>query len=115
MTNKFYTESAVISVNIVNMDNKLSGAWVSLPIKKLDFRDFLFTIGNPEKVKIQDYKDNLGLDGLKIGEYMSLKELNELAKKLEKIKNESMINAFNALYEELGNVDNALEHLEYFN
>ena len=89
MTNNFYNETASLSVYIVNLDEyvkgNLVGDWVSLPIKKRDFRDFLFTIGNPEKVKILDYIDNLRLNGLKIRKYKSLKEMNQLAKRMENI------------------------------
>ena len=115
MTNKFYTESAVISIYVVNIgkheDNNLIGAWVSLPIKKRDFRDFLFTIGNPEKVKIHDYKDNLGLDGLEIGKYKSLTKVNQLAKRMESIDT-SEVATFNTLYEALGNFEEALDCFE---
>ena len=105
MTNKFYNEKATLSVYIANLDEyvkgNLIGNWISLPIKKKDFRDFLFTIDNPEKVKILDYKDNLGLKGLKIRKYKSLKEVNQLAKRMEDI-DPSEVNTFNALYDELG-------------
>ena len=72
--NKFYNETAHLSVNIINLteynnNGKLIGGWISLPIKKKDFRDFLFTIGNPEKVKILDYKDNSALDCLELKKY----------------------------------------------
>ena len=116
MTYKFYTENAPISIFVVNInkleDNNLFGAWVSLPIKKKDFRDFLLTIGNPEKVKILDYKDNLGLDGLKIGKYKSLKEMNQLAKRMENI-DPSEVNIFNAIYKASGNFNSALDCLEF--
>ena len=116
MTNNFYNEKATLSVYIVNLDEyvkgNLGGDWVSLPIKKRDFRDFLFTIGNPEKVKILDYIDNLRLNGLKIGKYKSLKEMNQLAKRMENI-DYSEVNTFNALYKALGNFNSALDLLEF--
>ena len=115
MTNKFYNEIATLSVYIANLDEyvkgNLIGDWISLPIKKGDFRDFLFSIGNPEKIKILDYKDNLGLDGLKIGEYKSLKELNQLAKRMESIDPYN-VDALNALYEALVYFEDALDCLE---
>ena len=78
-TNKFYNEKANLSVYVANLEEyvkgKLVGDWVSLPIEEDDFKDFLKTIGNPEEIAIHDYEDNLELDGLKIGEYMSIKEL----------------------------------------
>ena len=114
--NKFYNDTATLSVYIANIDEyvkgNLIGNWISLPIKKKDFRDFLFTIGNPEKVKILDYKDNLGLNGLKIRKYKSLKEVNKLAKRMKNI-DPSEVNALNALYEELGDFESALDYLEY--
>ena len=116
MTNNFYNGKATLSVYIVNLDEyvkgNLVGDWVSLPIKKKGFRDFLFTIGNPEKVKILDYIDNLRLNGLKIGKYKSLKEMNQLAKRMENI-DYSEVNTFNALYKALGNFNSALDLLEF--
>ena len=116
MTNKFYNEAANLSVYIANLDEyvkcNLVGDWVSLPIKKRNFRDFLFTIGNPEKVKILDYIDNLGLNGIEIAKDMSLEELNELGERMEEIS-PSEVNAFNALYEALdGDFEEALDILE---
>lgn len=105
MTNKFYKEKANLSVYIANLDEyvkgDLVGDWVSLPIDEDDFEDFLKTIGNPEKYAIHDYKDNLGLNGIEITQHMSLEELNELGERMEDI-NPSEVNAFNALYEALG-------------
>ena len=115
MTNKFYNEIATLSVYIANLDEynngNLIGDWISLPIKKRDFRDFLFTIGNPEKIKILDYKDNLGLNGLKIRKYKSLKEVNQLAKRIKNI-DPSEINTFNAIYEALGDFELTLDCYE---
>ena len=116
MTNKFYNEIATLSVYIANLDEyvkgNLIGDWINLPIKKRDFRDFLFSIGNPEKIKILDYKDNLGLNGLKIRKYKSLKEVNQLAKRIKNI-DPSEVNTFNALYEASGNFNTALDCLEF--
>ena len=113
MTNKFYNETAHLSVNIINLteynnNGKLIGGWVSLPIEESDFKDFLKTIGNPEEYAIHDYENNLELDGLKIGEYMSIKELNQLAKRIECIEL-CGINIFNALYEALGDFEEAFK------
>ena len=117
MTNKFYNETANLSVNIINLTEynnkgKLIGGWVSLPINKEDFEDFLKTIGNPEKYAIHDYEDNLGLNGIEITKHMSLEELNELGERMEDI-NQSEVNAFNTLYEALeGDFEEALDILE---
>ena len=104
MTNKFYNETATLSVYIANLDEyvkgNLVGDWISLPIEESDFEEFLKTIGNPEKYAIHDYKDNLGLNGIEIAKDMSLEELNELGERMEDI-NPSEVNAFNALYEAL--------------
>ena len=105
MTNKFYNETANLSVNIINLTEynnkgKLIGGWVSLPINKEDFEDFLKTIGNPEKYAIHDYEDNLGLNGIEITKHMSLEELNELSERMGDI-DPSEVDAFNALYEAL--------------
>ena len=104
--NKFYNETANLSVYIANLEEyvkgNLVGDWISLPIEKSDFEDFLKTIGNPEEITYftHDYKDNLGLDGLKIGEYMSIEELNELGGRIENIVS-CEVDALNALYEAL--------------
>lgn len=113
MTNKFYNEKAALSVYVVNLaeydkcnlakdyaNSTPTEGWVSLPINKEDFEDFLKTIGNPEKYAIHDYEDNLGLNGIEITQYMSLEDLNELGERMEDI-NPSDVNAFNALYEAL--------------
>ena len=114
-TNKFYKETANLSVYIANLaeyvKGNLVGDWISLPIEENDWKDFLKTIGNPEEIAIHDYENNLGLDGLKIGEYMSLKELNELAERIESIIPHE-VNIFNALYEALGDFEYALDCLE---
>ena len=113
MTNKFYKKTAALSVYVVNLaeydkcnlvedytNPNPTGGWVSLPINKEDWKEFLKTIGNPEKYAIHDYKDNLGLNGIKITQYMSLEELNELGERMGDI-NPSEVDAFNALYEAL--------------
>ena len=117
MTNKFYNETANLSVNIINLTEynnkgKLIGGWVSLPINKEDFEDFLKTIGNPEKYAIHDYEDNLGLNGIEITKHMSLEELNELGERMGDI-DPSEVDAFNALYEALEeDFEEALDILE---
>ena len=115
MTNKFYNEKANLSVYIANLEEyvkgNLVGGWVSLPIKANDWKDFLKTIGNPEELAIHDYENNLGLYGLKIGEYMSIKELNELGERIENIDT-CNVDALNALYEALGDFEETLDCLE---
>ena len=117
INNKFYNETANLSVYIANLEEyvkgNLVGDWISLPIEKSNFEDFLKTIGNPEEFTFftHDYKDNLGLDGLKIGEYMSIEELNELGGRIENIVT-CEVDALNALYEALGDFERALDSLE---
>ena len=115
MTNKFYNEKANLSVYIANLEEyvkgNLVGDWVSLPIEENDFEDFLKTIGNPEEIAIHDFENNLGLYGLKIKEYMSLKELNELGERIENI-DACDVDALNALYEALGDFEETLACLE---
>ena len=113
MTNKFYKKTAALSVYVVNLaeydkcnlvkdyaNSTPTEGWVSLPINKEDWEEFLKTIGNPEKYAIHDYKDNLGLNGIEIAKDMSLEELNELGERMGDI-NPSEVDAFNALYEAL--------------
>ena len=124
MTNKFYKNTAALSVYVVNLTEydkcnlvedytpcTPTEGWVSLPINKEDWEEFLKTIGNPEKYAIHNYEDNLGLNGIEITQYMSLEELNELGERMGNI-NPSEVNAFNALYEALG--DDFEEALDIF-
>lgn len=63
-TNQFYKEQTPLSVYVTNLEEyvkgNLVGEWISLPIEKSNFEDFLKTIGNPEEIAIHDYEDNLG-------------------------------------------------------
>ncbi len=129
MTNKFYRKDAILSVYVVNLAEYVkynlvedytnpnpTEDWVSLPISKEDWEEFLATIGNPEEYAIHYYENNSGLDGLKIGEYMSLKELNELCERIERIDLYLRgVDTFNALYEVLGDFGKALECFEVEN
>ena len=113
--NKFYKETAPLSLYIANLaeyvKGNLVGDWVSLPIEKSDFEDFLKTIGNPEEIAVHDFENNSGLEGVEIGEYMSLKELNELTERIENI-NIDEIYIVNALYEALEDFEQALDYYE---
>ena len=115
-TNKFYSKDATINIYVANLaeytKGKLVGSWVSLPIEENDWKDFLKTIGNPEEIAIHDFDNNIGLDGLKIGEYESIDKLNDLAERLENIVAYNGINAVNALYEALGDINDALDYFE---
>ena len=115
MTNKFYNEKANLSVYIANLEEyvkgNLVGDWISLPIEENDWKDFLKTIGNPEEIAIHDCENNLGLDGLKIGEYMSIKELNELGERIENIETYNVA-VLNAIYAVLGDLECTLDRLE---
>ena len=124
MTNKFYNENSKLSVYVVNLaeydkynlvedytnPNPTEG-WVSLPINKEDWDEFLTTIGNPEELAIHDYENNLGLYGLKIGEYESIEDLNDLAGRLENLTPYE-ITIVNALDEVLGYFEDALDCFE---
>ena len=114
-TNKFYNDTSALSVYIANLgeytNGKLVGDWISLPIEEDDFKDFLKTIGNPEEIAVHDFEDNSGLEGVEIGEYMSLKELNELAEHIENI-NIDEICIVNALYVALEDFAQALDYYE---
>ena len=96
MTNKFYNENATLSVYVVNLDEydkcnlaedytpcNPTEAWVSLPIEKNDWKDFLKTIGNPEKIAIHDCENNSGFDGFGIKQSANIEDLNKLAEELE--------------------------------
>ena len=117
MTNNFYRKDAIINVYVAdiaeyNNNGNLVGGWVSLPIKKSDFRAFLKTIGNPKRIGINDcYINNSAFNGLKIEDYKGIQELNEVCKRLERI-NPYKVDIFNALYEALRDFNTALDYLE---
>ena len=115
MTNKFYNETAPLNIYAANLEEyvkgNLVGDWISLPIKENDWKDFLKTIGNPEEIAIHDFENNSGIEGVEIGEYMSLTALNELAKRIENI-NIDEIYIVNALYEALEDLELALDYYE---
>ena len=113
--NKFYNETAPLNIYIANLaeynNGKLVGDWISLPIEKNNFKDFLKTIGNPEEYAIHDYDNNIGLDDLEIGEYESVDKLNNLARRLSNITTDK-IHIINALYEALEALELALDYYE---
>ena len=115
MTNILYNKIAPLNIYVANLaeynNGNLVGSWISLPIEKSDFKDFLKTIGNPEEYAIHDFDNNLGLDGLEIGEYENIDKLNALAERLSNIAPDE-INIINALYEALGDFEGALECFE---
>ncbi len=96
MTNKFYRKDATINIYVVNLKQydkcnleedytpcNPTEDWVSLPIGKNDWKDFLKTIGNPEKIAIHDYESNSSFGSLVIKDDTNIEDLNELAKELE--------------------------------
>lgn len=116
MANKFYRKDAIINVYVANLekyeDGNLVGDWVSLPIKKKDFRDFLMTIGKPQRIGIHDcYVNNSAFNGLKIEDYKGIQELNKVCKRMERI-DPYKVDIFNALYKALGDFNTALDCLE---
>ena len=116
MTNKFYRKDAIINVYVANLekyeDGNLVGDWVSLPIKKKDFRDFLMTIGKPQRIGIHDYyENNSAFNGFKIEDYEGIQELNKVCKRMERIE-PYKVDTFNALYEALGDFEETLDCLE---
>lgn len=115
MTNILYSKNAPLNIYVANLaeynNGNLVGSWISLPIEKSDFKDFLKTIGNPEEYAIHDFDNNLGLDGLEIGEYESIDKLNALAERLENI-DPCDADVINALYEALEDFESALECFE---
>ena len=117
MTDKFYRKDAIINVYVAdiaeyNISGNLVGGWVSLPIKKKDFRDFLMTIGSPKRIGINDYCiNNSAFNGFKIEDYKGIQELNAVCKRMERIE-PSKVDIFNTLYEALGDFESVLDYLE---
>ena len=113
--NKFYNEKANLSVYVANLDEyvkgNLVGDWISLPIEKSDWKDFLKTIGNPEEIAVHGYENNLGLDGLRIGKYESIDRLNNVARRLLNLSPYE-IDVINALYEVFEDIEQALDYYE---
>lgn len=96
---------------------ELVGAWLTLPLAydeddfKQEFQEFLESqVGINEEYEefaIHDYETDLEME---IGEYDNVAHLNELAAKIEDIREYDM-NAFKALIE-AENIDTALELIE---
>ena len=115
MTNKLSNETPCLAVYIANLEeynngNRVGG-WISLPIEKSVFKDFLETIGNPEEYAIHDFNDSLGLGDLEIGGYDSIDKLNNLTRRLSNIA-PNEIHIINALYEALEDIEKALDFYE---
>lgn len=60
-------------------NGRLIGEWVNFPITEEETTAVLDRIGNPEEVFFTDW------DGVKLGEFISINEVNELAEDLEAV------------------------------
>lgn len=61
------------------VNGTLTGEWVQFPITDEEADAILERIGNPEEVFFTDW------DGVKLGEFISIDEVNELAEDLEAV------------------------------
>lgn len=73
-------------------ESKLIGQWISFPISEDDFQKVLKIIGINEEYEEWFFTDfGLPFDDMNMGEYASIEELNEVAKKLEEVDEDVII------------------------
>lgn len=111
------TATTLLKVFVTNLgkynEGELIGEWVSLPVDENELEEVLERIGINEEYEeyfITDYETDL--DGLKVGEYSNISELNELAEQLADLdkydleKVGAIIEAYGAgLQEAIENID----------
>ena len=109
----------MLNIYITNLgkynEGELVGKWVELPVSKETFDAVLKEIGINEEYEeyfITDYETDI--DGLEVGEYDSIKELNKLAETLENLDEtdrevvEVLISEGNSLEEALEKKDDCM-------
>ncbi|MCL0943250.1 antirestriction protein ArdA [Clostridioides difficile] len=82
--------SEIIKIHIANLgkynEGELISEWVNLPISEEEFKKVLNDIGvNKEYEEYFITDSESAIKGLEIEEYSNIKQLNELAKKIEKL------------------------------
>ena len=93
-------------------EGELLGEWVTLPATEEELKTVFERIGINEEYEeyfITDYETDI--DGLKIGEYDNLEELNELAETLENMREEEL-EVVGVMLEDGYEFDEAIEKTE---
>ena len=93
-------------------EGELLGEWVTLPVTEEELEAVFERIGINEEYEeyfITDYETDI--DGLKIGEYDNLEELNELAETLENMSEEEL-EVIGVMLEDGYEFDEAIEKTE---
>lgn len=99
-------------------EGNLVGNWIELPKSEDEIKQFLSEqVGINEQYEewaIHDYEKDI--DGLKIGEYDNIYELNELAQQMEDL-DENQLKALSAFLQDGCKIEDAIEHVnngDYF-
>ena len=94
-------------------EGELIGKWIEFPIDEDDLKKALEEIGINEKYEeyfITDYENNI----FDFGEYTSIAEINEIVEKYEELcedNDEEIVNALFNEYNDLEDVENALDNM----
>lgn len=104
-----YREDAHISLYVADLgayvSGYLRGVWVSLPLEEDELEELY---GMAEELAIHDYE----CDFMKISEYENIRELNELAERMEEF-NETELEVFKAYMDGVSeDVEEAIEAVE---
>jgi antirestriction protein len=85
-----------ITIYIANLgkynEGELVGGWLTLPVSEKELQEHLKTVVKIDGVNYEEYAihDFEAIDGLKIGEYTNIKELNELAERALSVDEETL-------------------------
>lgn len=93
-------------------EGMLVGEWVDLPVSEEELEKVFKRIGNNDEYEeyfITDYESDI--DGVKVGEYENIDDLNELAKALEDLDSEEE-NVLSVMLEDGCTFEEALEKIK---
>lgn len=93
-------------------NGKIIGEWVSLPCE--DIKEVLDKISNNDndELFISDYETDI--NGLKIGEYEDILQLNEIAEEIDNLSDDELL-ALQAYLEQYNDIEQALEEVHQGN
>ena len=101
------TDDLYLNVYLTNLgkynEGELLGKWVEVTTDT-DWKEELKSIGVADNTEYEEYfiTDIESNFGLRVNEYTSLQELNEIAEKIEEINNENLQIEFQSILESLG-------------
>ena len=93
-------------------EGMLVGEWVDLPVSEEELEKVFKRIGNNDEYEeyfITDYESDI--DGVKVGEYENIDDLNELAEALEDLDSEEE-NVLSVMLEDGCTFEEALEKIK---